>query len=125
MAPAGDRHDHAHSDMPAVTERQFPEGDETSSLDVELRDFSFVGMPASTKGPNVQFSARVSTGEHELLLQDSTGETLAAAAAFKPDDGPRVLAVVLQPATYTIVCLVSEGAKTHDQLGMKTTLVVE
>ena len=111
---------HAHED----TEAQFEEADADSTINVTLKDYAFDGVPAETKGENVLFKARVGTGEHELEVLDASGEALGEIGAFKTGDGTKELALKLEPGTYTLQCLVEEGAKTHKDLGMVATLKV-
>ena len=105
------------------TEPAFEASEADTTVDVVLQDFAFVGMPAEIKGPNVLFKASVKTGEHEIEILDADGEPVGEIAAFKPGK-TKELAVELEPGTYTAVCHVEEGAKTHEELGMKTTFTV-
>jgi hypothetical protein len=106
-------------------EPQFADGEETATVELTLQDYAFVGVPADgAKGENVLFEATVKQGEHELEVLDASGEPVGEIAAFKPDDGEKELALKLEPGTYTLQCLVEEGAKTHKELGMVATLTV-
>ena len=111
---------HAHEE----TEAQFGEGEEDSTLTLTLKDYAFDGVPTETKGENVLFEARVTTGEHELEVLDADGKALGEIAPFKTGDGTKELALHLEPGTYTLQCLVEEGARTHKELGMVATLKV-
>lgn len=112
---------HGEDDSPPA----FEESAATTKIPVTLQDFAFVGLPASAKGPNVLFEATVKGGnEHELVVQDAAGGAAGVLVPFKAGK-TKNLAVVLQPGTYTIVCLVKEGAKPHAELGMKAELRVE
>ncbi len=112
---------HGEDDSPPA----FEESAATTKIPVTLQDFAFVGLPASAKGPNVLFEATVKGGnEHELVVQDAAGGAAGVLVPFQAGK-TKNLAVVLQPGTYTIVCLVQEGAKPHAELGMKAELRVE
>lgn len=111
---------HAHGEA----EHEFEEGEEDSTVALTLKDFAFEGVPAETKGENVLFEARVTTGEHELEVLDASGKALGEIEPFKPDDGEKTLALKLAPGTYTLQCLVDEGARNHKELGMVATLTV-
>lgn len=118
---AGGEHEgHGEDSAPA-----FEEGSATTKIPVTLQDFAFVGVPASAKGPNVLFEAKVKGGnQHELVVQDAAGGTAGVLEPFGSGKA-KSLAVRLQPGTYTLVCLVREGAKPHADLGMKAELRVE
>ena len=112
--------DHAHEE----TKPAFAKSAATDTVEVELREYSFVGMPASVTGPKAYFSL-VNKGEkeHEFEVIDADGKAVAEVAPFAAGQS-KTLAVELQPATYTVQCLVDEGGRTHAELGMKTTFVV-
>lgn len=113
---------HGEEDSPPA----FEESAATTKIPVTLQDFAFVGLPPTAKGPNVLFEAKVSGGnEHELAVHDAADNPVGVLVPFKAGK-TKNLAVVLQPGTtYTIVCLVKEGAKPHADLGMKAQLTVE
>ena len=112
---------HGEEDSPPA----FEESAATTKIPVTLQDFAFVGLPATARGPNVLFEAKVSGGnEHELAVHDAADNPVGVLVPFKAGK-TKNLAVVLQPGTYTIVCLVKEGAKPHADLGMKAQLTVE
>lgn len=112
---------HGEDDSPPA----FEESAATTKIPVTLQDFAFVGLPASAKGPNVLFEATVKGGnQHELVVQDTAGGAAGVLVPFQAGK-TKNLAVVLQPGTYTIVCLVKEGAKPHADLGMKAEIRVE
>ena len=102
----------------------FPSGNVSTTLEVVLRDYAFVGIPATVGGPNVLFEAKVrGSNEHELVLDDGAGARVGGLSPFRAGTTRR-LAAVLAPGTYTAVCLVKEGARTHADLGMRTTFTV-
>lgn len=105
------------------SEAAFEASEADTTVEVVLQDFAFVGIPAEIKGPKVLFEATVKNGEHEIEILDSDGEAVGELEAFKPGKAKQ-LAIELEPGTYTAVCHVEEGAKTHEQLGMKTTFTV-
>ncbi len=120
---AGGEHGDPHSEE-KDSEPAFATGEETTAVDVELQDYAFVGVPATVQGPNVLFKASVEgSSAHELEVLDDTGKALGEIHGFKTGT-TKELAVVLKPGTYTLQCLVEEGAKTHAELGMKQTLTV-
>lgn len=109
----------------SVTKAQFDEKDATSTIPVTLQDYAFVGLPATTKGPNVLFEAKVVGGdEHELRVETKDGKFVGEIPPYKAGSTKK-LALKLEPGTYVVNCLVSEGKKTHEQLGMHAELVVE
>ena len=106
-------------------EPAFAESDADTVVEVRFVDFRFEGIPRTVKGPKVFFEAE-NEGKHphELEILDASGEAvdeLPEIAAGKSG----VLAVELEPGTYTIQCLVEEDGKPHADLGMKTTFTVE
>lgn len=108
-----------------ITKPQFDEKAATSTIPVTLQDYAFVGLPATTKGPNVLFEAKVVGGdEHELRVVTKDGKFVGEIPPFKAGSTKK-LALKLDPGTYVINCLVTEGKKTHEQLGMHAELVVE
>lgn len=111
---------HAHGEA----EHEFEDGEEHSTVALTMKDFAFEGVPAETKGENVLFEARVTAGEHELEVLDAGGKALGEIEPFKTGDGTKELALKLEPGTYTLQCLVDEGARTHKELGMVATLTV-
>lgn len=117
----GGHEGHGEEDSPPA----FEESAATTKIPVTLQDFAFVGLPATAKGPNVLFEAKVSGGnEHELAVHDAADNPVGVLEPFKAGK-TKNLAVVLQPGTYTIVCLVREGSKPHADLGMKAQITVE
>jgi hypothetical protein len=115
--------DHGHP-ADSTTTTAFPRAKATTKVDLELVDYSFVGMPAQVTGPSVFFSA-VNKGpsDHEVEITDQDGKVIAVAKPY-PKGQKRELAVDLQPGTYVIQCLVKQGDQTHAQLGMKNTFAV-
>ncbi len=118
----GAGHDgHAGEDSPPA----FEEEAATTKAPVTLQDFAFVGLPGSVKGPNVLFEASVKgSNEHELAVHDAGGATVAELQPFR-SGRTKKLAAALPPGTYTVLCLVKEGRKTHAELGMRAELRVE
>ncbi len=115
--------DHGHEDA-ASTTTAFPRSKATAKVELDLVDFSFVGMPAQVTGPSVFFTAlNKGPSEHEVEIADQDGKVIAVAEPF-PQGQKRDLAVDLQPGTYVIQCLVKQGDQTHAQLGMKNTFAV-
>lgn len=102
----------------------FTEADANSVVDVALQDFSFVGIPATVKGPKVFFKAsNRGPADHELEILDASGKAVGEVEAM-PNGKTGALAVELKPGTYTAQCLVETGGKTHVELGMKTSFQV-
>ena len=121
-AASGGAGERAHEEDTAPA---FPEAEATTRSDVTLRDYVFLGLPTTVKGPNVLFEATVSgSNQHELEIVDSSRQLVGAIHSFEAGT-TKTLAVVLQPGTYTVQCLVKEGARTHAELGMKAPLTVE
>ena len=114
-----DGHDHAH-DAPAAS---FTEQEADTHAEVTLKDFEFVGLPASIKGPRVYLElVNVGTVQHEMMILAPDGKMVAAAPPFP--SGTKSLAAKLPAGAYTVECLVREGDKSHADLGMKTQLTV-
>lgn len=110
---------HAHQTRPTA----FKEADATTRLDVKARDYAFDGIPATVAGPNVLFKVANTGGdEHELEVLGADGEPVGEVHLAKGKSG--TLTVKLNPGTYTAVCMIKEGSKTHADLGMKTPFTV-
>jgi hypothetical protein len=102
----------------------FEEQDADTEIPVVLKDYEFAGVPDEVAGPNVLFEASVQGSNcHELEVLDADGEALGEIPSF-PSTEKKELGLELEPGTYTLQCLVKEGAKTHAELGMKQTLTV-
>ena len=124
----GDGDDHAHDEAgdssSTSTAPAFTEAEADTAVDVVLQDYAFVGLPDSVVGPNVHLSASIKGSNfHELLLDDENGELVEDLRPFKRP-ARQALAVVLEPGTYTVECLVKEGSRTHAELGMRKTFTV-
>jgi len=125
----GHDHDHAEEEASAAAADDSPPAFDkaaaTTVVETTLRDYAFVGIPPTVQGPNVFFEATIAgSNTHELEVVDASGASVDEIPPHRK--GPaRTLAVVLEPGTYTVQCLVKEGTRTHAQLGMKTTLTVQ
>ena len=123
---SGDGHDHGDDDgtTTASTAPAFTKAEADTALDVVLQDYAFVGIPDTVTGPNVHLTASIKGSNfHELLLNDESGELVEDLRPFKRP-ARQAIAVVLEPGTYTVECLVKEGSRTHAELGMRKTFVV-
>lgn len=115
-------HEHDHGD----TAPAFARDDATVEVKTTLRDYAFVGIPPTARGPNVFFEATITgSNSHELDIVGADGESRGTIPPFKVGAGEQTLAVALEPGTYVVQCLVREGTRTHAQLGMRQELVVE
>jgi uncharacterized cupredoxin-like copper-binding protein len=102
----------------------FGEAQASSVVDVTLQDHSFVGIPATVKGPKVFFKAtNKGPADHELEILDATGKAAGEIEAM-PSGKSGTLALELKPGTYTAQCLVETNGKVHVDLGMKTSFQV-
>ena len=133
----GDGDDHEHEEAgagatpasgstagTATTAPPFTKAEATTAVDVVLQDYAFVGLPDTVAGPNVHLTASIKgANTHELLLLDAAGELVEDLRPFKRP-ARQALAVVLEPGTYRLECLIKEGSRTHAQLGMRKTFVV-
>ena len=100
----------------------FNEAQADSVVDVSLQDFSFVGIPATVKGPKVFFKAtNKGSADHELEILDASGKPVGEVAAM-PSGKSGTLAVELKPGMYTAQCLVETNGKPHTESGMKTSV---
>jgi hypothetical protein len=109
----------------AADEGPFKATEATTKVAVTLHDYMFDGIPATLKGPRIYFDAKVTGSNcHEMEVLGSDGKAVGEIPAF-PSTEKKHLALELKPGTYTVQCLVKEGAKTHADLGMKTQFVVE
>ncbi len=124
---ADDEHGHEEetgSHTPDAGPPPFADADVTTEVSATLRDYAFSGVPDVVAGPNVRFVAKIAgSNTHELEVLDAGGEPLGEIPAFKGSE-TKTLALVLEPGTYSIQCLVKEGARSHAQLGMRQTLTV-
>ncbi len=122
-SPSQGGDDHGEHEGPE-SEPAFEEGAETTKVDVTLQDYAFVGIPDSIQGPNVLFSGKVKgSNTHEIEVMDAGGKVVGVVHGFEAGTTKK-LAVTLQPGTYTAVCLIKEGSRTHADLGMKKTFTV-
>ncbi len=122
---SGGEHDTHSTSKEADAKPAFASGEENTKVEVTLQDYAFVGVPETVKGPNVRFSATIKGGNtHELEVIGADGKAVGEIHSFKTGT-TKELAIILQPGTYTLQCLVKEGSKTHADLGMKQTLTVE
>jgi hypothetical protein len=102
----------------------FPESEADTVVHVTLKDYAFVGIPATIKGPKVFFEAtNANQHDHELEILDSEGDAVGEIPAFTGKDAKQ-LAVKLPPGSYTAQCILKEGAKTHADLGMTQQFTV-
>lgn len=107
-----------------TTTTAFAESAATATMNIRLKDFEFVDVPASVKGTRVLVKA-LNTGPaaHEVEIVGEEGDVGEIGALPRGEEGSMSLA--LEPGTYTMQCLIetAEG-KTHAELGMRTTFVV-
>ena len=126
---AGDGHEHEGDDAggtsaSVTTAPPFARTDATTAVDVTLQDYAFVGLPDTVAGPNVHVTASIKGSNfHELLIRDAARDIVEDLRPFKRP-ARQALAVVLEPGTYTVECLVKEGSRTHAELGMRKTFAV-
>lgn len=101
------------------SQADFSKADADTAVDVNATEFRFEGIPATVRGPKVFFTVRNRGGiEHEF---DVKGH-----GAIEPfgADQTETLALELEPGDYKVVCLVEEGDKTHEELGMVAEFTV-
>src|SRR5688572_11050244 len=113
--------DHGHE----TTTTAFAASAATSTVKLRMRDYVFVDVPATMTGPRVAFEAvNDGPGQHEARILDEGGAEKGVIAPLAK--GVRAtMALELPAGTYTMECLIKEGAKTHAELGMRSTFVVE
>ena len=121
----GHAHEGGATRAPEQSDPPFEAADADTTVDVTLQDYAFVGVPSTpVAGPNVFLEAKIKgSNTHEVEVVDAAGETVGEIPAYKGSETAS-LAVVLPPGTYTLQCLVKEGARTHADLGMRATLTV-
>lgn len=103
----------------------FSKSEADSQVAVTLTDYA-IAMPATVKGKKVFFEAtNGGAAEHELLVVDDHGDELGGIEPFAKAAGQKTVALELEPGSYKAVCLVKEGAKTHQELGMEASFTVE
>ncbi len=106
------------------TDLPFVRASADSTTPVVLRDYAFDGVPAQVQGPNVLFVATIGGGNcHELEVLDAAGDAVGEIPSFAAGE-KKELGLELRPGTYSLQCLVKEGTKTHEELGMKATITV-
>ena len=122
-APAVPEHPQGDPPAPSVA---FDRAGADTALDVSLRNYVVLGVPSRIRGPKVWFTATVVGGRtHELEIVDADGDPVGAIPPFRASEGEQHLAVVLEPGTYTVHCLVRAGTRTHASMGMRQELVVD
>jgi hypothetical protein len=113
--------EHAHDHPPAA---KFTEEEADTRAEVSLKDFEFVGLPPTLKGPKVYLTlVNVGAVQHEMMVIGPDGKPVAAASPF-PTGNNKTLAAELPPGSYMVECRIKEGDKTHAELGMRTALTV-
>ena len=117
---AGHGDDHEHHEGGA----DFSKSEADTDVHATAKDFAFE-LPETVKGKKVFFEVtNDGQAEHEFLVRDAGGQALGEIEPFKKGE-TKTLALELEPGTYTVVCLVEEGEKTHEELGMKASFTVE
>lgn len=112
----GEHGPRAHADT-------FAEGKHDASMKLGLMSYAFTGLQSRMTGPNVLIEAENgTTTPHEVVIVDESGREVAEIEEFTK--GSRSVRAVLKPGTYRLKCLVKEGARTHEDLGMVGTFVV-
>ena len=112
------------SSSTSSTAPPFARADATTAVDVVLQDYAFVGIPDTMAGPNIHLTASIKgSNTHELVVFDEQDEVVEDLRPFKRP-ARQALAVVLEPGTYAVRCLIKEGSRTHAELGMRKTFVV-
>jgi hypothetical protein len=121
----GHSHDEeASAPSTASTVPPFTKAEATTAVEVVLQDYAFVGLPDTVRGPNLFVTASIKgSNTHELVVFDEHDEVVEDLRPFK-SPARQSLAVVLEPGTYVVRCLVKEGSRTHADLGMRRTFVV-
>lgn len=114
----------AHDEHGDTAEAAFTEAEADSAVHATMTDYAFA-LPNTIKGPKVFFEVmNDGPGEHEFLVQDAAGREIAEIEPFAKGE-EKTLAVELAPGSYKVVCLVKEGEKTHQELGMESSFTVE
>lgn len=114
-----------HGEHGDSAEAAFAESDADTVAEATMTDYAFA-LPATVKGTKVYFEVTNNgAAEHEFLVTDAEGKELGEIEPFKKADGEKTLALELQPGSYKVVCLVEEGEKTHQELGMEASFTVE
>ncbi|MGH9022186.1 MAG: hypothetical protein ACRDV9_03665 [Acidimicrobiia bacterium] len=97
----------------------------TTVLQVQLKEYSFEGIPASVTGPEVRFEAtNAGRGAHELEIRGSKGELLGEVKSMPPG-ATGAIQLNLAPGSYVAQCQVPAGSKTHADFGMRQGFAVE
>lgn len=107
---------HEHEDDKGTTLSTFPVAEAETTIDVEMKDFSF-SMPDSVKTGKVLFKVKnAGSQEHEFVIFQGSKELIELEGIDAGKAGE--LAVVLPAGRYTAKCLIGSGAARHDNLGM-------
>lgn len=116
-----DEHAHHGSDE----EADFPLADADVTVKVAMKDFSFGGVPPTVKGRKVLFEVTNNgPSEHEFVVFGrGTDEAVRGVRPFAKGK-TQMLALELEPGSYTARCLVELGDQTHAELGMQTDFTV-
>ena len=102
----------------------FSEGDADTVVHLKLSEFKIDADMTSAKGPHVFLDiANDGSLEHEVVVKSADGKVLTEKENIAAGTSA-TLAVDAEKGTYTLLCELVTGGKTHDSLGMKTTLKV-
>lgn len=116
-----DDHDGHGSDEDAA----FPLDEADVTVKVAMNDFAFTGIPSSVEGKKVLFEVtNEGPSDHEFVLFEQGGEDAVRGIRPFAKTKTQLLAVELEPGSYTVKCLVELGNQTHADLGMQTDFKV-
>lgn len=120
---AGGEHQHENG---GGNEATFSAADADSTVDVTMKDFVFIGIPAAVGGGKVFFEvSNEGPSEHELVVFKKGGDDPVGGIEPFAQGKTETLALELEPGPYTVKCLVEVGDQTHADLGMQTDFTVE
>ena len=114
-----------HGEHESANKASFGQSEADTVVSVTMRDYAFTGISPTVKGKKVFFQVEnQGPAPHELLVMHPDGKVAAGIEPFARGE-TKTVAAELEPGTYKVECLVREGAKTHAELGMATTFIVE
>lgn len=121
---SGAEHDE-HADHGGDEDAPFPLAEADVTVKVSMKDFAFAGLPSMLEGEKVLFElTNAGPSEHEFVVFEKGGSEAVRGVRPFAKGKTEMLALELEPGSYTAKCLVKVGGQTHADLGMQTDFTV-